>query len=94
MTECGFLFLFGPTRLLWVNQSVRFDIVKYFLQKLSGQIFCHWKVHIQVITAIFRSGAGDFSLKITDEFKGLGHQWNNIPLVPSKAFLTRIPGDS
>lgn len=41
-----------------INKTVRFDIVENLVQEFLCQIFCHAKVHIQIISAVLGRAPG------------------------------------
>ena len=72
------LFFFLCKILLWINQTIRADIVKNLLQIFLCQIFGHAKIHIQVVSAVFRGSAGNLAAVVADELEHFDHQRQNL----------------
>lgn len=69
---------FFKQQLCRIRQSERSNIFNNFRQILSGQVFCHRQIHIQTISAISRRCSRNLSLKVTNKFKHLLNQRQNI----------------
>ena len=62
------------TRHVWsllylfrINKLFVADVFKHLIIELSGKIFCHREVHIEVVSAVAGSGTWNFALVVTDE---------------------------
>ena len=57
--------------LFRINKLLLKDILKYLIIKLSGKIFCHREVHVEIVAAVAGSGTRNFALIVADEEKHL-----------------------
>ena len=53
-------------------------MIQHFIHILLRQIFCHVQVHIQVVAAVLRCSARNFSFKIPDKGKHAFHQRDDV----------------
>ena len=54
------------------------DILQNFIIELSGKIFCHRKVHIEIVSAVAGSGTRNFTFVIADKEEHLLKQRDNV----------------
>ena len=65
-------------RLFRISQTFWPDIVKNIFQIFVSKIFCHTEIHIQIIAAVLCGSTRNLTFKISDEFKHLSHERNDI----------------
>ena len=53
-------------------------MVEDLIQEAFGQVVCHAKIHIQVVSAVFRGSAGNLAAVVADELEHFDHQRQNL----------------
>ena len=69
---CSLLYLFR------INKLFVADVFKHLIIELSGKIFCHREVHIEVVSAVTGSSTRNFALVIADKEEHLLKQRDNV----------------
>lgn len=68
----------SPLYLFRINKLFLADILKYLVIELSGKIFCHREVHVEVVSAVTGSGTRNFALVIADKEEHLLKQRDDV----------------